>query len=183
MKTKNILNKTRCYMMGAMEYSDGRLWREKIIKDLENRGIVFFNPYEKPFINNTSEDEPSRQEMLHWREKGQFDLLAEKMKKIRSDDLRCIDLSDWLIAVVKPQIASWGTGEEIPWAVREKKPVFLVIDDPKGVKACPLWFFGVIPYKYIYNSVEEMLVTIKAIDDGVIRLSSDRWHLLKKEYR
>ena len=189
MNSKNIskkhgkLYKTRAYLIGSMEFADGRSWRDKVQKELYGRGIVFFNPYSKPFIDDTPEDETSRAEMLHWREQGQYDILAQRMKKVRSDDLRCIDLSDWLIAVIKPTVASWGSGEEIPTAVREKKPIFIVIDDPQGIKACPLWFFGVVPHKYIYSSIEEALNTIKAIDDGTIRLSSDRWHLLKEELR
>lgn len=166
-----------------MEFLDGRGWRETVIDELTERGIIFFDPYCKPFINETAEDETSRQEMLHWRETGQYDILSQKMKKIRADDLRCVDLSDWLLAVIRPQVASWGTGEEIPTAIKEKKPVFLVVDDPEGIKSCPLWFFGVMPHKYIYNSLNEALTVIKAIDDGTIRLSSDRWHLLKSEYR
>lgn len=180
---KNVLWKTYCYMMGAMEFSDGRGWRDTVEQELSGREIRFLNPYKKPFIDNVPEDETSRDEMLHWRETGQYDILSQRMKKVRSDDLRCIDKSDWLIAMVKPNVASWGTGEEIPTAIREKKPVFLVIDDPKGIAACPLWFFGVMPHKYIYGSLDEALTTIKHIDDGVIKLTSDRWHLFKKDFR
>ena len=183
MKQKNILKRTRVYLAGAMEFADGRGWRERVKKDLSDRNIIFMDPYEKPFIDATPEDEDSRCEMLHWRETGQFNLLSQKMKKIRADDLRCIDLADWVLVVIQPKVASWGTGEEVPTAIKEKKPVFLVIDDPKGVAACPLWFFGAIPHKYIYGSLDDAINTIKSIDDGIIKLSSDRWHLLKEEYR
>lgn len=170
-------------MIGAMEFSDGRGWRTLVKKELEDRNIIFLDPYEKPFIQEIHEDENSRQEMAVWRENGDFNRVTDRMKRVRSDDLRCIDLSDWLLAFIKPKVASWGTGEEIPSAIRQKKPVFLVIDDPKGVKACPFWFFGMIPHKYIYGSLEDAIETIKGIDDGRIDISSDRWHLLKKCYR
>lgn len=169
--------------MGAMEFSDGRAWRDLVEKELGGRGITFLNPYSKPFIQEVKEDESSREEMAIWRENGDFDRVAARMKRVRSDDLRCIDLSDWLLAFLKPKVASWGTGEEIPSAIRQKKPVFLVIDDPKGIRACPYWFFGMIPHKYIYGSLEEAIETIKGIDDGKIDITSDRWHLLKKEFR
>lgn len=183
LKPKNVLFRTRAYLMGAMEFSDGRAWREEVEKKLSGRGIIFFNPYKKPFEEETPENEVSREEMAHWRETGQFDLISHRMKKVRSDDLRCIDLMDWGIVLIKPKVASWGTGEEVPTAIKEKKPLFLIIDDPKGIKACPFWFFGVMPHKYIYGSLDEALDTVKAIDDGVIKLTSDRWHLLKKEFR
>jgi hypothetical protein len=183
MERKNLLYKTKSYLMGSMEFSDGRGWREEVKKELDGRNITFLDPYVKPFIHEVAEDESSRQEMAIWRENGDFDRVAKRMKRVRSDDLRCIDISDWLLAFIKPKVASWGTGEEIPSAIRQKKAVFLAIDDPKGVKACPFWFFGMIPHKYIYGSLEEAIETIKGIDEGRVDISSDRWHLLKHSYR
>ena len=121
--------------------------------------------------------------MMHWRETGQFDLLAQRMKQVRAYDLRLCDISDWFIAVIKPSIASWGSAEEITTLIREKKTIFLVIDDPLGKRACPLWLFGVLPHKYIYDSIEDAMNTIKAIDDGIVKISNDRFKLLKPEYR
>lgn len=40
-----------------------------------------------------------------------------------------------------------------------------------------------IPHKYIYNNIFEIIETIKAIDDGIIKINSDRWKLLKNELR
>ena len=42
---------------------------------------------------------------------------------------------------------------------------------------------GTIPHKYIYDSLEEILGTIKKINDGEKVIDSDRWRLLKEEYR
>ena len=80
-------------------------------------------------------------------------------------------------------MASWGSAEEITTIVREKKPLFLDIDDPLGKKATPLWLMGTIPHKYIYNSLDEVITTIKAIDEGIIQLTSERWKLLKMDLR
>lgn len=180
---ENILRKTKCYLIGHMEFLDGRGWRDSVKKQLSGRNIQFFDPYIKPFIHDVPEDENSRSEMIHWRETEQYDLIAQRMKQVRGYDLRLCDLSDWFIAVINPKIASWGSAEEITTLVREKKPLFLVIDDPKGKKACPLWLFGVLPHKYIYNTLNEAIETIKAIDDGIVKVSSDRFKLLKLEYR
>src|ERR1035437_3374304 len=175
----NTLKRTRCYLIGSMQYSDGRGWK----KELGGRNITFFDPYHKPFIHDIPEDENSRKEMSHWMETEQYDLVQQRMWGVRGYDLRLCDVSDWFIAVIKPQIASWGSAEEIITAVKEKKPVFLVIDDPKGKKACPLWLMGVLPHKYIYNTIEEAISTVKYIDDGILKLSSDRWKLLKEDLR
>jgi hypothetical protein len=166
-----------------MEFVNGEAWRNVVKKELGNRGITFFDPYHKPFMDDVPEDESSRKEMMHWRETGQFDLLAQRMKQVRAYDLRLCDISDWFVAVIKPSIASWGSAEEITTLIREKKTIFLVIDDPLGKRACPLWLFGVLPHKYIYDSVDDAIKTIKAIDDGIVKISNDRFKLLKPEFR
>jgi hypothetical protein len=43
--------------------------------------------------------------------------------------------------------------------------------------------FGMIPHKYIYGSVEEVVDVLQKIDAGQIEVDSMRWKLLKKEYR
>ena len=54
MTNKNVLDKTRTYLVGHMQYSDGRNWREHVEKELESLNITVFNPYknnEKPPSN------------------------------------------------------------------------------------------------------------------------------------
>jgi hypothetical protein len=179
----NLLRDTRCYLIGHMEFSNGEGWRNETKRELGPLGIKFYDPYHKPFVNEVPEDEASRAQMLHWRETGQYDLLTTRMKAVRGDDLRLCDICDWFIAKIKPSVASWGSAEEVTTVIRAKKPLFIVIDDPKGKKACPLWLFGVLPHNYIYNTLDEVHTTIRAIDSGVVKMTSDRWKLLKPELR
>jgi hypothetical protein len=166
-----------------MQYADGRGWRDVVKSELEGRNITFFNPYHKPFIHDVPEDEESRTEMKHWMDTEQYDMVAARMKRVRGYDLRLCDLSDWFIAVLKPSVSSCGSIEEITTIIREKKPLFLVIDDPLGKKSTPLWLMGMLPHKYIYSKLDDAIQTIKAIDDGIIDPNSDRWKLLIKELR
>lgn len=179
----NLLKGTRCYLIGHMQYADGRGWREIIKDTFKNSGIKFIDPYYKPFVHDVPEDDESRAEMHHWMETEQYDLVASRMKDVRSLDLRLCDICDWFIAVIKPSVASWGSAEEITTVIREKKPLFLVIDDPRGKKATPLWLMSIMPHKYIYNNIDEVIQTITAIDNGVIKMSSDRWKLLLPQLR
>lgn len=182
-KSPNLLYRTRCYLIGHMQYSNGEGWRNEVKKKLDGRNIHFCDPYHKPFIYEIPEDEKARQEMKHWMETEQYDLVAQRMKTVRGEDLRCCDLCDWFIAVIKPSVASWGSAEEITTIIRQKKPLFLIIDDERGKKASPLWVMGMMPHKYIYNTLDEAMQTIKAIDDGIVKMSSDRWKLFRKELR
>lgn len=166
-----------------MQYADGRAWRETIKDTFKDSSIKFLDPYHKPFVHDIPEDENARAEMLHWMDTEQYDLVAQRMKAVRGYDLRLCDICDWFVAVIKPSVASWGSAEEITTIIKEKKPLFLIIDDPKGKKATPLWLMGIMPHKYIYNNLNEAIETIQAIDDGIIKMSSDRFKLLKPEMR
>ena len=182
-KTTNVLKDTRCYLIGHMQYANGRGWRDTLKNTFKDSGIKFYDPYHKPFVHDIPEDETARADMLHWMETEQYDLVASRMKDVRGCDLRLCDICDWFVAVIKPSIASWGSAEEITTVIREKKPLFLVIDDPRGKKATPLWLMGIMPHKYIYNTLDEAVETIRYIDNGIVKLTSDRWKLLKPELR
>jgi len=182
-KDVGLLKDTRCYLIGHMQYANGRGWRDIVKETFKETGIKFYDPYHKPFVHDIPEDETSRADMLHWMETEQYDLVAQRMKEVRGYDLRLCDVCDWFVAVIKPSVASWGSAEEITTVIREKKPLFLIIDDPRGKRACPLWLMGVLPHKYIYDTLEEAIQTIKYIDEGIVKMSSDRWKLLKPELR
>ena len=48
---KNILAKTKTYLIGPMQYAEGRTWREDISEFLNSIDVTIFDPYKKPFIN------------------------------------------------------------------------------------------------------------------------------------
>ena len=181
--SKNLLCNTRVYLIGTMQYANGEGWRNTIKDRLKDTGIKFYDPYQKPFINDIPEDDNSRAEMLRWMETEQYDLVASRMKSIRSYDLRLCDICDWYIAVIKPEVASWGSSEEITTIIKEKKPLFLVIDHPNGKRATPLWLMSIMPHKYIYNNIEEVIDMVNAIDSGIVKPNSDRWKLLQSSLR
>jgi len=179
--SKNLLEKTKTYLVGHMQYVSGRNWREHVTEKLSPLGITCFDPYKKPFIKDVEEDEASRQDMETWMRTKQYDRVTERMKMVRAYDLNLVDRSDFIIAHLVPDVASWGSAEEIVTAVREKKPVFVSMEG--GKSKTPLWMLGMFPHKYIYNSIDEIIEMIYAIDDGNKPIDSDRWRLLRKEYR
>lgn len=176
-----MLNGTRLYTIGAMEYEDGQGWRNTVKTVLEPLGITVFDPYHKPFVNEIKEDQEARTSLKDWMDTGQWDKVAERMKDVRRDDLRLVDLSDFFIVYINPKIPSWGSAEEIYWGNRLKKPIFLFVEG--GKSKTPLWIMGTIPHKYIYGSLDEILETIKKINSGEKSIDSDRWRLLKPEFR
>ena len=178
---ENILERTKTYLVGHMQYASGRDWREYAEEELSPLSITIFNPYKKPFVKDVDEDERTREKVQRDMERGFYSDVAERMKRIRSYDLNLVDRSDFIIAHIIPEVASWGSSEEITTAVRMKKPIFLSIEG--GKHKTPYWFMGKLPHNYIYDSIEEVVDMIKAINSGTKEIDSDRWRLLREELR
>ena len=113
--------KTKCYLVGHMQYVSGRDWRDEVTQKLKPLSITCFDPYKKPFMKDVEEDEASRQEMETWMKTKQYDRVSDRMKMVRAYDLNLVDRSDFIIAHLVPDVASWGSAEEIVTAVREIK--------------------------------------------------------------
>lgn len=177
----HFLNRTRCYLIGHMQYVNGESWRDKVERELLDTGIRFFNPYKKPFIYELPEDQNARDTLDAWMRAGEYDRVSEWMVQVRNHDLRLCDVCDFFIAHLQPSVASWGSAEEITTIIRQKKPLFLSIEG--GKRNTPLWLMAIMPHKYIYDSVDDVIQTVRAIDQQKIALSSDRWKLLKPELR
>ena len=178
---KNVLEKTRTYLVGHMQYADGRNWRDAVEDELGKLNITVFNPYKKPFVKDVDEDEEARYKMHEDMGNGYYNDVAERMSTVRSYDLNLVDRSDFIVAHLLPDVASWGSAEEIVTAVRMKKPIFISMQG--GKSQTPLWMMGMLPHHYIYDSIEEVLEMIHQINDGKKAIDSDRWRLLRKELR
>lgn len=176
-----ILQNTRTYLAGPMQYQNGRHWREEITPKLWNMGITVFDPYHKPFLNGYEENEQTQEELLSLLKEEKFDEVEEKMRLIRNFDLRCVDLVDFLIFYINPKTPTFGTMEELSTAVKQLKPTFIFVEG--GKINTPLWICGMVPMKYIYNDISEILSMLQKIDSGEKKIDNKRWKLLKPEYR
>lgn len=177
----NLLCGCRVYTVGHMQYANGESWRLKIATEFDKLGIIVFDPYKKPFVEKIEEGEDTKSKLQHLLDTEQYGEAQRIMRKIRSYDLNLVDRSDFIVSHIIPNVASWGSAEELVTAVRMKKPTFISIEG--GKKKCPFWLLGMFPDKYIYNSVDEIIEMVKKIDNGQKEMDSDRWRLLDKKYR
>ena len=86
---KNILSKTKVYLIGAMQYDQtGRKWRDDISDTLRDMNVTIFDPYKKPFINAPDETEDTHNKLCHLMETGKrkaeldfsgFDMVADSI--------------------------------------------------------------------------------------------------------
>ena len=177
----NVLAKTKTYLIGPMQYAEGRKWRDDISGTLRAMDITIFDPYKKPFINAPDEDEDTHNALVGLMNKGVFPAVADHMKQVRSFDLSMVDRADFIICYLDPEVPTFGTMEELSWACRCKKPTFIVVEG--GKKKTPFWVMGMFPHKYIYNSFKEVEDVLLDINTGKVKISSDRWRLFEPHLR
>ncbi len=180
--TQHLLHRTKCYLAGNIENCDAPgSWRDTVKSELRQTGIIFFDPLKKPFLDSVNEDQEHIARLTRLRQEGRFDDLARIMRKIRVEDLSLVDRADFLIASISARTASWGTAEEVFWANRMKKPIFLVVAESK--RACPFWIFGTLPCDQIYSGIEEVIAEIRRIDSGEKKMDLTRWKIFRQEFR
>ena len=129
---------------------------------------------------DVNEDEHTHRMLRHSLKMGDYETV-ESYKEIRSYDLSLIDRSDFVIFVYDPEVVTCGSWEEFFTANRMKKPIFFV--NTRGKQRTPMWVFWTIPHKYVYESIDEVVDMLKDIDRGVIPIDSDRWKLLRTQFR
>lgn len=171
-----LLAKTKCYLVGHMQYADGESWRKHVKDELSKLEIICLDPYHKPFISDLDEGNESRASRLARLANGDLESIHKEMKMIRAQDLCLVDKSDFVIAHIIPEVASWGSAEELSLCSRILRPTFISVGD---IRKTPLWLLGSFSVKCFYNSVDEIIQIIKDIDSGKKEIDSRKWKLLK----
>jgi hypothetical protein len=125
-----------------------------VTPNLEDMGVTVLNPCEKP-IDVGVEDDETRELIEFYKRTGRFDLIRDKFGIIRAVDLRCVDISDFIVASIDLDVHACGTYEEITLANRQKKPVLVWCQ--QGKKNAPNWLFFMLPHEHIFSSMEELM--------------------------
>ena len=178
---KGILYGTRAYLAGNLECSaDSYGWRERMRQEFSSMGIITLDPTKIVFNGQPLETEEKRKELMVWRNNEEYDRVREYMVPVVQKDCRQIDVSDFIVFNFQIDKPTFGTNHELVLATQQKKPIFLCVGDKKKT---PLWFFGILKHKYIYNTLDEIIDVLKKINSGEKEISSERWRILIKEFR
>jgi nucleoside 2-deoxyribosyltransferase len=187
-KDGGLLDLACLYLSGPMEYvaDHGVEWRRKFIKLAKEAKLRLdiIDPTNKPGGDQMriGEDKGHQTKLKtdgRWRE------LRDYVRKYRRFDLRFVDISDLLIAVVDPRVPQWGTSNEIYFAEAQHKPMFFIIDG--GLKNLPNWLFDVVELDdavkgtrcNVFQSVEEVVNELVLLNHGQIPMN-DKWVLVRK---
>lgn len=176
----SLLNRAKCYLVGPMQYQNGRGWRERVTEQLKEIGVVCFDPYSKPFEADIKETEEFQKELLSFQISGDYDTVSRLMANVCYHDLALVTLSDFIIAYIDPKVVTVGSWHELFLAEELKKPIFLIVEG--GKKTTPLWLFGTINHNFIFESFDQVIEELTKINFGKTSLSV-RWKLLKQDIR
>jgi hypothetical protein len=176
-----LLYKTKTYMVGPMQYEEGRSWREDFTKAMNKIGVVTFDPYSKPFVNTIKEDESTKANFLGLMENGDYETVHEKFKEIRRFDLSMVDRSDFITGYINPNTPTFGTMEELVVGCKSSKPTFIFVNG--GKRKTPLWLMGMFKHTCFFDSMDAIVETLYLIDNGSLKLDDKYWRLLDEKYR
>jgi len=177
------LDEATAYLSGPMEFvaDHGVAWRRKFIKLSNAAGlnIHYIDPTNKPggLEMQIGEDKETQ---VRLQNEGRFEKLRSYVGDYRRYDLRFVDLSDFLVAVVDPSVPQWGTANEVYVAEMQHKPRFCIIEG--GMHKLPRWLFDVFSDEEIFESVEDVISHLVKLDSGEIDLDK-RWVLVRKYIR
>lgn len=139
MPTENILEKTRCYLSGPMDFVGSRViekylgWRAILSPILKCFSIRVLDPWNKPMIRG--HDNYGKEGILPNKEQYEADFWTNAATRVKFErdfwetvhiDLRMTDLSDFVIAFVPTNIYSVGTVHEVIVARQQQKPVLMI---------------------------------------------------------
>jgi len=135
----NILEKTRCYLSGPMDFVGSRViekylgWRAILSPILKAFSIRVLDPWNKPAIRGHVNY--GQEGVLPNKEQYEADFWTSGATRVRFErdfwetvhiDLRMTDLSDFVVAFVPTNIYSVGTVHEIIVARQQQKPVLMI---------------------------------------------------------
>ena len=153
---KNNLKNMRTYLIGAIDRvpDGGKTWRDNITPFLESLGVTVLNPCNKP-IESAKENDETRNMIEQYKATGQYHKIRKEFSHIRNADLRCVDVSDFVVAHIDTSIHACGSYEEIVTANRQKKPILVWCE--QGKRNAPNWLFFMLPHEYIFDSMDDLM--------------------------
>lgn len=164
----------RTYLVGAMDrVPDGGVgWRKTITPYLHGLNVQVLDPCDK-VLGTIEENQSTRNDIQGYKDSGQYEKIREKYNAIRNVDLRCVDISDFIIAQIDIDVHMCGSYEEIVTANRQKKPILVWCK--QGKRKAPNWLFFMLPHEHIFGSMEELLQYLDVVNNCNDNSNLHRW--------
>jgi len=170
------------YLAGPIDYLDDRGvgYRLELKKKLIDIGLaknMILDPTDKPVTYDGYKDfDTEKDHYYNLRRHGHWDELEKMCQMTMHVDLRLVDKSDCVIAVLNPSVPMFGTIHEIVQARQQKKPVLLV--DPRGREGTSIWAIGLVGYKNIFKSIDDVVDYVKDVIHERVAVDHTEWLFL-----
>lgn len=170
------------YLAGPIDFLDdaGKGFRNELKKKLAKIGVngnMILDPTDKPVTYDGYIDfDTEKDHYYSLRKHRQWDELEKLCQMTMHVDLRLVDKSDLIIAVIDSTVPMFGTIHEIVQARQQKKPVVLI--DSRGREGTSIWAIGLVGYKRIFKSIDEAVDYLKDIFNGTLNTDDTEWLFL-----
>lgn len=170
------------YLAGPIDFVDDRgIGFRKVIKEkLLKMGLtknMILDPTDKPVrYCGYSDFDTEKDHYYSLRKHGHWDELEKMCQMTMHVDLRLVDKSDVVIAVMNPDVPMFGTIHEIVAARQQKKPVLLI--DPRGREGTSIWAIGLVGYKHIFKTIDNATDYLSDILHGKMDADHTEWLFL-----
>jgi hypothetical protein len=177
----NNLDGAVCYMIGAIDHAkdDGVGWRVELKNKAKAAGlnICWIDPCDKP-TGGITEIGQEKNHIKRLRAEGKYDELTDAMKQIRRQDLRFVDLSDFVVFKLDPSVPTYGSLDEIYTAEDQHKPMYMVVEG--GKNNLPFWLWAVVDHNEVFSNLDELVEHLVSVNRS--DLSQDkRWVLIRPD--
>jgi hypothetical protein len=163
----NYLRGKTTYLAGSIHHNDedsGIGWRETITPHLENFGVIVQDPC-KQTIGGHGEIDKDKLLLKKLIKEGNFEEVKKIFFPILKADLRCVDVSHFIIVNYRPTIRHVGTIHELVMGNIEKKPILLYYPENELEDFNP-WLACLVKSTHIFNKWDKMLNYLTEVDKG-----------------
>lgn len=173
MKNTNILEGSVVYLAGAMEMvpDGGVSYREAFKAKARDAGLKFkFLDPTKKITGLTPDVDKEKNRINKYKTEKNWPALRRLMKQIVKQDLRQVDLCDFVVVFIDRNVPTFGTLHELFVSEMERKLALIV---PIGGKeSCPAWIFGIIHHDFIFETADDAIEYLVKTNSGEISLNS-----------
>jgi hypothetical protein len=142
---------------------DCHIWRDDITQRLIELG------FDEECIIDPVKRQPrgEYQALDTYRAMNKWDNFEELAKRIVSQDLRYVDVSDVLIAHLFPNVKTCGTWDEIFTACLQRKPIFVVMENWR--EHVSSWLIGRVGHDMMFDSMDEVIRYLELMKSGIAK--------------
>lgn len=172
----NLLKGQTCYLAGFIDDAkddSAFAWRKDITKFLHSLNIGVYSPTDKPIINTNVIENKDFVEHISSLKRTNPVKAAEIMKEIVRQDLKMVDVSNFLIVNIDKTCHMAGSYSELTYGVMQRKPCLIYCK--QGVEAISNWVYGLGDLQLFFDNWDKLKQYIVQVNAGLQDDLDKKW--------